>query len=271
MAEPKSEAFRAKYGPWAMIAGASEGTGEWYARELAAAGLNLVLMARRQQVLAALAADLRARHGVEVRTARIDLYDADAAQQVLAAAEGLEVGLYVNNAGAGGGGGKTFLEASVDDSCALVRRNLITLMQVLHVLAGRMKDRGRGGLILMSSISALGGMPNTAVYTGAKAFDTTFAEGLWAELRPFGVDVIGCMAPTMLTPPIERLMAGRSFPDIYHPRDVVQATIESLDNGPTCVFTAFGMSRDEADQIAQDRRAHVERVIELSKTFFAKS
>src|SRR5271165_1105083 len=93
-------AYSQKYGPWAVITGASDGTGAAYARQLAALGLNLVLIARRPEPLAALAAELEAAHGVRTRTASIDLYQPGAGERVFAASEGLEVGLYVSNAGA---------------------------------------------------------------------------------------------------------------------------------------------------------------------------
>src|SRR5271156_2012755 len=89
--------FRAKYGPWAVISGASDGTGAAYARQLAHTGLNLVLIARRPGPLAELAAELEHAHRIATRTASIDLYETGAAEQVLEAANGLEVGLFVSN------------------------------------------------------------------------------------------------------------------------------------------------------------------------------
>src|SRR5277367_1740824 len=92
--------FKAKYGPWAVISGASDGTGAAYARQLAALGLNLVLIARRIESLATLAREIKTTHGVQTRVASIDLFQPDAGSQVVAAAQGLEIGLYVSNAGA---------------------------------------------------------------------------------------------------------------------------------------------------------------------------
>src|SRR6266568_6103672 len=92
--------FKKKYGPWAVITGAAEGTGAAYARELASAGLNLVLLDWQQKPLDELAAALEAEHGIQTRTDLIDLFQFDAGRRVLEAAKGIEVGLFIANAGA---------------------------------------------------------------------------------------------------------------------------------------------------------------------------
>src|SRR5260370_25018346 len=170
--------FRAKYGPWAVISGASDGTGAAYARELAAKGLNLVLIARRLQPLQTLATDLERAFGVQTRTASIDLYQPGAGARVLAAADGLEVGLYVSNAGADTNG-VMFLDAPLDAWRSLINRNVNVVVEAVYGFAGPMRARGRGGLILMSSATALGGQAGVAIYSSTKAFDLNFAESLW--------------------------------------------------------------------------------------------
>src|ERR1700733_10246247 len=94
------ERMRAKYGPWAVIAGASEGTGAEYARQLAALGIHCVLVARRAEPLRQLAAELTSQYKVQIRVLSLDLSTPDAAQRMKASTADLEVGLYVSNAGA---------------------------------------------------------------------------------------------------------------------------------------------------------------------------
>src|SRR5690606_19759262 len=150
-----------------------------------------------------LASELEQRHGIATRTASVDLYTQGAADQVLAAAEGLEVGLLISNAGADTNG-KPFLDAPVDAWRQLINRNVMTVMELAYGFAGPMRARGSGGIILMSSGAGLGGQPGVAVYSGTKAFDLNLAEGLWAELKDQGVDVIAGVCPAMDTPTLRR-------------------------------------------------------------------
>ena len=183
--KPDPAVYREKYGPWAVITGASDGTGAAYAHQLAAMGINLVLIARRPGPLAALAAELEQRHGIATRTASIDLYGSGAAERVLAAADGLDVGLFISNAGADTNG-KRFLDVPLDTWRQLINRNVLTVTELAYGFAGPMVGRGRGGIILMSSGSGLGGQPGVSVYSATKAFDLNLAEGLWAELKDLG-------------------------------------------------------------------------------------
>ena len=186
-----AENLRSKYGPWAVIAGASDGTGAEYARQFAQAGINLLLVSRRQQVLDKLAAELHADHNIETRTLALDLYAEDAPDRVFAAARDLEIGMYVSNAGAD----KDFrpmLDRSLDELLALIRFNVINVTKASYYFLQPMRRRGRGGAVIMSSVSGLvGGQPGAGLYSATKAFELVFAESLWAELRGDNVDVIG--------------------------------------------------------------------------------
>lgn len=263
-------AFRAKYGPWAVITGASDGTGAAYARQLAALGLNLVLIARRPEPLAALARELEAAHGVATRTASIDLYQPGASARVLAASENLEVGLYVSNAGADPNGAR-FLDAPIETWRNLVSRNVVTVMEVTYSFATAMVARGRGGLILMSSGTALGGQPGVAVYGATKAFDLNFAESLWVELRSKGVDVLSIVAPAMNTPSLQTLLGKRGLkvPGLFEAQDVVRVALERLPEGPTVIFP-FGPDAANAADVEKARRARAESMIEAVKMFFGE-
>lgn len=266
-----TKAFKAKYGPWAVITGASDGTGAAYARQLAAMGLNLVLIARRPEPLAELAADLEREYGISTRTASVDLYQTGAGQRVLDAASGLEVGLFISNAGSDTNG-LPFLDAPLDAWRQLIHRNVLTVAETVYGFAGPMRSRGRGGIILMSSGTALGGQPGTAVYSGTKAFDLNLAESLWAELGPSGIDVLAGVCPAMNTPMLQKTLAKHNLtvPGLFEPEDVVSTLLARLPDGPTHIF-AFGPDAPMAGQIEKARRDRLAAVLEISKMFFGES
>jgi len=263
-----NQAFLAKYGPWAVICGASDGTGAAYARQLAARGLNLVLISRRPEPLAALAAELQRAHGISTRTASIDLYQAGAADRVLAAAAGLKVGLFISNAGADTNGAQ-FLDAPLDAWRQLIQRNVLSVTEMVYGFATAMRARKRGGIILMSSGTALGGQPGVAVYCATKAFDMNFAESLWSELGRHGIDVLSGVCPVMDTPSLQKVLARNNLkiPGIYDPADVVKTLLARLPDGPTHIF-AFGPDAPDAPRIEAARRARVKVMHEASKMFF---
>ena len=196
-----SEEFRARYGPWAVVAGASVGLGAAFAEDLARRGLNLLLVARRPGPLDAFAADLRTRTGIEVRTAPLDLGAPGLADALRAMTRGLTVGLAVYNAADSRVG--RFLDQSLDDHMQTVDVNCRGPIVVAHVLGTAMAARGRGGLVIVSSMAGFQGSALVATYAATKAFDTVLAEGLWDELRERGVDVVACCAGATRTPSFE--------------------------------------------------------------------
>jgi uncharacterized protein len=232
-----AERMRAKYGPWAVIAGASEGTGAEYARQLAAAGIHCLLVARRIEPLETIARELTGRHKVEARVLSVDLSAPDAAQRMKEAAAGLDVGLYVSNAGADSTG-LHFLDVPLERSHRLINMNVRTVVDAVYAFAPAMKSRGRGGIVLMSSGAALGGQPRLAMYSGTKAFELNFGESLWIELRKFGVDVLTVAAPAMDTPVLREALAARNLKPqgVYDPKDVVKIALQYLPAGPSYVF-----------------------------------
>jgi uncharacterized protein len=168
MPDQSHQAFAEKYGPWGVITGASDGTGAAYARQLAERGLNLVLIARGEDKLKTLAAELEQKHGIKTRTASVDLYQPGAGARVLAATAGLEIGMFVSNAGADTNASH-FLKAPLSAWMDLIHRNIVAVVEATYGFAAPMKARKRGGMIFMSSGSALGGMPGSAVYSGGIA------------------------------------------------------------------------------------------------------
>jgi len=182
--------FREKYGPWAVVTGASDGIGRDFARRLAEAGVHVVLVARRAERLEALAAELSKSHGVSTRVVPMDLSGPGAAEALVSATSDLEVGLLVAAAGFGTSG--PFLAADVSRELEMVHINCSVVTELSHRFGRRLADRGRGGLVLMSSLLAFQGVPRAATYAATKAYVQTLAEALHLELAPLGVDVVAC-------------------------------------------------------------------------------
>lgn len=227
--------FRDRYGPWAVVAGASEGTGRAFARAIAARGVPSLLIANDGPLEEA-AAEVRQDFGVECRTARIDLSGPKAFDTVAAAAEDLEIGLYVANAGADPYG-ERFHDRPIEDWLGLVGVNVIAAARACHHFGGRMRARGRGGLLLVNSGACYGGTGTLATYTATKAFQLNLAESLWSELRPFGVDVLTLVLGQTDTPAYHRLQARKgmpSGPNLAAPDAVAELGLARLAQGPVC-------------------------------------
>jgi len=223
-------AFTHKYGPWAVVAGASEGLGAAFARALADRGLNLLLLARRADVLESVAAPLRAR--VEVRTAALDLGDPDLATRLDELTRDLDVGLCVYNAALSRIG--PFLDVVLADKLKIVDVNCRGPLIAAHVFGERLVRRGRGGLLLMSSLTAFWGSPLVAAYGATKAFNLSLGEALWYELGPRGVDVLVCCAGATRTPGFER-SSGADGPRAMEPDAVVAEALRALGGPPSAV------------------------------------
>lgn len=229
-----------KYGPWAIVVGASDGCGALFAERLALEGVNVVLVARREHVLQEVAAGIGERTGAATKTLTVDLTEPGAAQTIVEATSDLEIGMLVYCAG-GDPNYRPFLANSVHAAEALLQRNCLVLMRLCHHYAGKMVERGRGGIVNFSSGAALAGGPNMVAYGGTKAFDMVFTEGLWAELHDKGVDVLCLLLGKTDTPALRQLEYSRgqiaSLDDIppgaIPAEDVIDEAFGNLTNGPT--------------------------------------
>lgn len=261
--------FAARYGPWALIAGASEGTGAAFARQLAARGLNLILVARRAAPLDALAAEIGVACDVAVVTAPIDLAASDAAEQLVTAAGDRDVGLLILNAGADDNGA-LFLDQDLAAWLTLTRRNVVTTLAACHHFGRAMRARGRGGMILVGSGACYLGLPGIAVYGATKAYQLVLGEALWAELKPRGVDVLNLVMGRTDTPAHRDLLARRGipFPDDCASADAVAALgLERLGHGPS---VDWGVADDEpgmGGQSAAERRERIVAFAEVSRAY----
>ena len=232
--------FATKYGPWALVAGASDGVGAAFAMGLAERGVNVVLLARRQAVLDDVAAEIESRTSVQTRTLTVDLAQSDAASTIAAATDDLEIGFFVYCAGADPNF-EPFLASPIEAAEAMVQRNCMVPMQLCHHFAPAMVQRGRGGIVIFGSGAGLAGGPNMVAYGASKAFDMVFAEALWAELHEKGVDVLGLILGKTNTPALRQLEHSRGqigspddLPDgAAAVEDVIAEAFENLTNGPT--------------------------------------
>ena len=224
--------FFETYGPWAIIAGGSEGVGSAFADRLAKQGFKLLLIARKPDPLEATARDIRSKYATEVRTISLDLTASDAAARILTAADGCETGLLIYNAGADSNF-RYFLERPLDESERMVMLNVITPMRLVRHLAVAMGERRRGGFILCSSLAGLAGTPGNGIYSAAKAFLDTFAEMAWFEFGQQGIDVLCALFPLVRTPAMERL--GLKFDGEIKgadPADIADEVLANMNNGP---------------------------------------
>jgi uncharacterized protein len=263
--------FTSKYGPWALVAGASDGVGAAFAEGIAERGVNVVLVARRQALLDEVAAGIADRTGAQTRALSIDLAEPDAASQVAKATADLDIGFLVYCAGADPNF-EPFLANSIETAEAMVHRNCMVPMQLCHHFAPTMVQRGSGGIVLFGSGAGLAGGPNMVAYGATKAFDMVFTEALWSELHDKGVDVLGLILGKTNTPALRRLEHSRGHlssadtapPDADSVDQVIAEAFENLSNGPTLMVGEMmravvpmlaSLSRNEAVRLMTQAQA----------------
>ncbi|MEV6162225.1 SDR family NAD(P)-dependent oxidoreductase [Streptomyces sp. NPDC052052] len=256
------------YGPWAVIAGGSEGVGSSFAHQLADAGINLVLIARKPGPLNETAEELRAK-GVEVRTLELDLLDPAALSSVRAVTDGLEVGLLIFNAGANSYGHE-FVTGDLDRVQGVLDLNITAQLALTHHFGALMKERRRGGILLVGSLSGYMGQAQISVYSAAKAFGRVFAEGLWLELREYDVHVLELVLGVTRTPAMERAGLRMDIPGlrVAEPDDVAREGLEHLADGP--VWIAGGNARTAEKRSGFPRAELVLGAHEASKRLLPK-
>ncbi|MCY4425481.1 MAG: SDR family NAD(P)-dependent oxidoreductase, partial [Halieaceae bacterium] len=176
------------YGPAAVVTGASSGIGEAFAHILAAMNFDVFLVARRRDRLAALASELTSVHDVAAHICVADLGTAGGLEDLLKICRGKDIGLLISNAGFGMKGPHETNDP--DTMNRMLAINCVAPMQLCRRLIPQLKKRGRGGIIITSSVESLMGFPYSAPYAASKAFATSLAEGLWGELSPSGIDVL---------------------------------------------------------------------------------
>jgi short-subunit dehydrogenase len=215
-----------RYGPWALVAGASEGIGAAFARALAAAGFNLVLIARRPAPLEALASELRVQFGRSVESVALDLAAPDLESALRAIVDGRDVGLVVYNAALSIVA--PFMETSLADKLRMIDVNARGPLIAAHVCGERFAARGGGGLVLVSSLTAFWGSAWVATYGATKAFNLSLGEALAHELGERNIDVVVSCVGATRTPGFIKAVAGRKAPSGMSPDAVARETLNAL-------------------------------------------
>ena len=225
--------FAEKYGSWALVAGASEGLGAAFATALASRGLNLILVARRMDVLTALADEIKQAHSVKIKLISLDLADLKLVEEEFASTEE-DIGLLVYNAAYSPIG--YFKDLAPDQLLQIADINVKAPLLLAKLLSQSMLEKKRGGIILMSSLSGLQGSPKIATYSATKAFNTTLAEALWREFKDYNVDVLACVAGAIRTPGYIASQKGKAdAPGTLDADVVANNVLDNLGKGPTVI------------------------------------
>jgi uncharacterized protein len=225
-------AFKSKYGPWAIVAGASEGLGAAFAEELAKRGLNLILIARRLEKLEVLSNNLRNKYQIEITVHSIDLADFAQTKDFVSQLE-TNIGLLVYNAAFSPI--DYFENISEENLLKIVDVNIKTPLLLSKLLITQMIEKRKGGIVLMSSLAGAQGSPKIATYAASKAFNAILAEGIWNELKNHGIDVIASCAGAITTPGYKNAQSTKDAPGTLSAKKVAGKTLNALGKGPTIV------------------------------------
>jgi uncharacterized protein len=182
------KSFFKRYGAYALVTGASEGIGQCFAEELAKAGMNVVLVARRQDRLNTLAQALEAKYKIMCPVVQADLSRAEQLEELLQITDKLDIGLLVCNAGFETAG--NFLGADIETEMNMLNVNCTAVTRLVHHFGLKFKMKGAGGAILLSTIVATQGVARSAHYAATKAYVHTLGEGLQQEWLDSGLDLI---------------------------------------------------------------------------------
>lgn len=225
--------FAALYGPWALVAGASEGIGGAWADYAASQGMSVAIVARDPEKLEKKRQELVSRFGVEVLAISQDLGTTDAVENIIAAVADREIGLLVYNAALATVGG--FWADTLEFERRRININCGGPFGLTYHYGKIMKDRRRGGIVIMSSGTGLIGSPYYTHYGATKAYDTILAEGLWYELKPDNVHVLACMAGLTSSPGVtDALDVARARGDyIMTPEENVAEAVRYLGKRPS--------------------------------------
>ncbi len=221
--------FKEKYGPYALIAGASQGIGEAFAREIAKKGVNVILIARRENLLKKICNDIHEKHNVEAIPFSIDLTNKNLQDLLKDNLNPYEINLMVYNPALSPIG--SFFEQSLALHEKTIDLNCRSPLILTHYFGKRMVKRGKGGIILMASMAGLQGSPVVAHYGATKAYNLNLAQALWWELRDKGVDLLACVAGATNTPNFQesnpQKSKGMNAP-VMEPVEVAKQALKAL-------------------------------------------
>jgi short-subunit dehydrogenase len=216
---------RKRFGPWALVTGASSGIGREFARQVAGSGINVVLVARREELLKEVAAEVSQQFGVEHRVILSDLSEDGFIARIDEATRDLDIGLLISNAGTASSG--LFLTKNCADLIANLRLNAQAHLELAHYFGKRLSERGSGGIMLIGAMGADNGVPFMANEAATKAYVQSLGLGLHDELKSAGVCVTVLPPGPTETPVLAKLgLDPRTMP--MKPMKVDQCVYEGL-------------------------------------------
>lgn len=232
------------FGPWALIAGASEGLGAAYAEELARKGLNVILLARTEEKLEQLAKKIRDEYSVKAQIIVQDLSAENLLEEIKNKTDKLEVGFLVCNAALSPIG--LFLNTSLEQHEKVIAVNCRAPMVLTHHFGKLMKERKRGAILLMTSLAGLQGNPVHAHYSSTRAYNINLAEALWDELKQDNIQVMACLAGATNTPNYRRSKPkklGFFAPKVLKPETVAKQAVKAIKKTRKPLFIPGFMNR----------------------------
>lgn len=230
--EVPNRPLAARYPGWAVITGASAGIGAEYARALARAGFDCVLIARRGDRLQELAEELRKSWKVSTRVIEADLARDGADLTIAKELDDLDLGILVNNAGVGYAG--AFDKQDTERLADMIRLNCIAPVTLTHRLLPKLVGHDRAAVILVGSVAGRQPVPFMSVYSATKGFDLLLGEGLWVELYGKGIDVQVVQPGPVATEFEEVAGEHRLDPELdQSPYDVVKTSLDTLGLAPS--------------------------------------
>jgi short-subunit dehydrogenase len=246
-----AQRFRDRYGPAAIVTGAAQGIGRAFADAIATRGLAVYLVDVQAEPVARAAEEVEARFGVPAHPIVVDLSRRDCLERLRTAVPVDEIGLLVCNAAIGQEG--PFLEESLDAIHRAIDVNCHAAAALTHGFGGEMARRGRGGILLLASGTALQGSPRYASYAATKAFNLVLGESLWYEFRDHGVDVLSFVPGPTNTPGLRRslpsLKEGVAVGPIQLPGETAETAVRALGRAASA-----SRQKDHAAQLAARRR-----------------
>lgn len=238
MERAEATRLRQRYGGWALVTGGARGIGRAFAVALAEAGFDVLLVDRQTEDGEALANELRDAHGIDAQLIAYDLASPDLASAALQWVEHYDIGLLVANAGISPMG--DFVEIPLDTHLATLDINGRATLVLTHLVGRAMVGRGRGGIVVVSSASAISGAPYTANYAATKAYGLALASSLWAELKHRGIDVLAVCPGLTDTTPVQERGLDESVPflvPLNGPEPVAQGALRALGRQPVVIPT----------------------------------
>ena len=214
-----------RFGPWALITGASSGIGREFARQIAAAGINVVLVARRETTLIEVGRSIGNDFKVQHRVIVMDLSQEGFIPKLAEHTKDLDIGLVVSNAGTGNSG--EFLKLDRQLLEETLRLHTMSHLDIAHYFGRKLAERKRGGLILVGAMGAENGIPRITNDAAAKAYVHSLGEALHYEFKPLGVYVSVLAAGFTNTPVLEKFRFDpKTMP--MKPMSVEQCVSEGL-------------------------------------------